>query len=42
MTNEHIQKLLHNYVNVILKCENIIEKRYGLESIPYMNKDKIP
>lgn len=42
MTNEQIQELLFKYVEVILKCEGIINKYYGLSGIPYLNKDKIP
>jgi hypothetical protein len=43
MINElKIQELLFTYVDLILQCEGYIKKAYNLESIPYLNKDKIP
>jgi hypothetical protein len=42
MTDEQMQELLLTYVDVILKCENGIKETYRLESIPYLNKDRIP
>lgn len=42
MTNNHIEDILFKFTEVILLCENIIEKEYGLNSIPYLNQKKIP
>lgn len=43
MINElKIQELLFTYVDLILVCEGHIKKAYNLQSIPYLNKDKIP
>ena len=42
MTGFEIKTLLSTYVELILKCENILKEKYEIEEIPYANQKKLP